>query len=252
MKYEESVVESASLPFSSTSMELLQTSVDTLLKRAYSRRQMRGRYAATAELTCILDRASPWEKAFHFKQGAGSWEGASSIIRSQLESDRPHAPVEEMTLSLSNLSGASGVQMGLFHDIQKDRRQRLVEAERQLQARMSGNHALYKVVDVAPWHPAPELRAVQVPIDASGRDGMKPLSIPTSAVVQAGPDLQPVAVRLGKRWQHVSSIEDLWSFDLWWMPEPLSRDYYRISREDGRQMTLFRDQRGACWYQQVS
>ena len=30
---------------------------------------------------------------------------------------------------------------------------------------MNGNHALYKVVDVAPWHPAPEMQAVQVPID---------------------------------------------------------------------------------------
>jgi nucleotidyltransferase/DNA polymerase involved in DNA repair len=37
LKYEESIVESTSLPFSSTSMELLQTAVDALLKRAYSR-----------------------------------------------------------------------------------------------------------------------------------------------------------------------------------------------------------------------
>ena len=253
LKYEESIIESTSLPFSSTSMGLLLAAVDTLLKRAYSRPQMRGRYAGRAVLSCILDRAPSWEKPINFKEAVGDWERASRIIRGRMESDHPQAPVEEMALSLSNLSsGASGVQMGLFRDTQKDRHLRLLEAERQLQARMNGNHALYKVVDVAPWHPAPEMQAVQVPIDPSGRDAMKPLSLPTSVAVQEGSELEPVAVRLGRRWQQVSRIDDLWSFDLWWMPTPMSRTYYRISREDGRQITLFRDQRGSCWYQQGS
>ena len=57
LKYEESITEHTSLPFSSTSMELLLTAVDTLLKRAYSRPQIRGRYAGTAVLSCILDRS---------------------------------------------------------------------------------------------------------------------------------------------------------------------------------------------------
>ena len=203
-------------------------------------------------MTCILDRASPWERAFHFKGDAGDWEKASRIIRSQLESDRPQAPVEEMTLSLGNLSGASGVQMGLFQDVRKDGERRLVEVERQIQARTNGNHALYRVVDVAPWHPAPEMRAVQVPIDSAGRDSMRPLSLPISVAVREGPDQQPVAVRLRRRWRRVARIEDLWSFDLWWMPEPLSRTYYRVLGDDGRRLTLFRDQRGDCWYRQGS
>ena len=148
LKYEESVVERTSLPFSSTSMDLLLTAVDTLLKRAYSRPQMRGRYAGKAALCCTLLRAP-------------SWERAARVVRGQLESDHPQAPVEAMALILSNLSsGASGVQMGLFPDIRKDRHWRLAEVERQLQARMNWRHALYKVVDVAPWHPAPEMRTV--------------------------------------------------------------------------------------------
>ena len=142
--------------------------------------------------------------------------------------------------------------MSLLQDVREGRERRLLEAERQMQARTAGKHALYRVVDVAPWHPAPEMRALQVPIDPAGRDGMKSLSIPTSVAVQEGPDQQPVAVRLGKRWHQVGRIDDLWSFDLWWMPTPLTRTYYRISREDGKQITLFRDQRGDCWYQQVS
>ena len=252
MKHEESIVEDMSFPFASTSMVLLFTSVDTLLKRAYSRPQMRGRYAGAAELTCILDRAPPWEKAFHFKQSAGDWERASRIIRSQLESDHPQAPVEEMALSLSNLSGASGVQVGLFRDAEKDRHRRLVDVDRQLQAQMNGSHALYKVVHVAPWHPAPEMRAVQVPIDPSGGVAIRPLSMPTLAAVREGPEREPAAVRMGHRWLQVSRIEDCWSFDLWWMPTPMTRTYYQASGEDGREITLFRDQMGDRWFQQVS
>ena len=252
MRYAESIVEHTSLPFSSTSVELLLTAVDTLLKRAYARPRVLGRYAGKAALSCILFRAPPWDKAVHFKQAVGSWERASFIIRSKLESDHPPALMEEMALTLSELTGESGTQMGLFQDIQRDRHRRLAEAESQLQARMNGKHALYRVVDVAPWHPAPEMRSLQVPIGSSGRDAMKPLFLPVSVAVREGPGHEPAAVFLGRRWQRVARIEDLWSFDLWWMPEPLTRTYYRVCREDGRRVTLFRDQRGNCWYRQGS
>ena len=58
-------------------------------------------------LSCILFRAPPWEKAVHFKQAVGSRERASFIIKGQMESDHPPAPVEEMTLVLSDFSGGS-------------------------------------------------------------------------------------------------------------------------------------------------
>ena len=117
----------------------------------------------------------------------GDWERTARIVRGQLESDHPQAPVEAMALILSNLSsGASGVQMGLFPDIRKDRHWRLAEVERQLQARMNWRHALYKVVDIAPWHPAPKMRTVQVPIDPSGEEAMRPFSMPVPVAVRGG------------------------------------------------------------------
>lgn len=60
-----------------------------------------------------------------------------------------------------------------------------------------------------------------------------------------------MAVRLEQEWQRVERIEDRWTFDLWRLPTPMSRAYYRVSREDGRQVTLFRDQRDERWYQQA-
>ena len=122
LKHEESIVEYATLPFASASLELLLAGVDTLLKRAYARPRMRGRYAGGAYLECVLYQAHPWDKQVNFKQPAGDWQRASRIVRGQLESDHPQAPVEEVTLSLSNITGESGVQLGLLPDAKHDGR----------------------------------------------------------------------------------------------------------------------------------
>ena len=244
------MVEHAPLPFSSASLELLLTAVDTLLRRAYTRPRMRGRYADGAALECVLYRAQPWRKDFRFRQSMGDWQGASRVTRRQLASDHPQSPVEEATLALSGITGESGTQLALPSDPRGDRERRLAEAERQLQARMGGRPALYRVVQVAPWHPAPEMRAMQVPLDASGAGGMRPLSEPSPVAVQEGPEGEPEAVRLGERWQRIARIEDRWCFDLWWMPQPLGRTYYRVTREDGGEVTLFRDQRENRWFRQ--
>ena len=252
LPYEEAVVEHTALPFASTSVEWLLTAVDTLLKRAYAHPRMRGRYAGRATLECVLERASPWERTVNFKQPAGSWEQAAALVRRQFERELPTAPVEEVALTLSGITGEAGTQAGLFPDAQKDRDLRLLDAERQIQARIGGNHGLYRVVDVAPWHPAPEMRAVQVPIDPSGSDGMKPLAVPVSVTVREGLYREPVAVCLGEQWHALTGIEDRWSFDLWWMPQPVSRAYYRVSRRDGGSLVLFQDRTDSCWYRQAS
>ena len=252
LPYEEAIVEHTALPFASASAEWLLTAVDTLLERAYARPRMQGRYAGRVMLECVLERAAPWERPINFKQPAGTWEQAAALVRRQMERDFPMAPVERVSLTLSHITGEARTQAGLFPDARKDRDLRLLEAERQIQARISGSHALYRVIDVAPWHPAPEMRAAQVPIDPSGDGGMRPLSTPVSVAVQEGVDREPVAVRLGEQWHALSGIEDRWSFDLWWMPQPVSRVYFRVSRRDGGSLVLFRDRTDSSWFRQAS
>ena len=251
LRYEESVIERTALPFTSASLELLLTATDTLLRQAYAQPRMQGRYAGGAELECILHRAHSWRKDFRFKQAMGDWERASRILRGQLEHDHPQAQVEEVILALSHLTGDSGIQLSLLADLRGDRERRLAQAERQLQARTGGKPALHRVVEVAPWHPAPEMRTMQVPLDASGPGTMKPLSLPIPAEVREGSEGEPAAVLLGERWQRVTRVEDLWCFDLWWMPQPMTRTYYRVGGEDGREATLFRDQRENRWFRQA-
>ena len=91
---------------------------------------------------------------------------------------------------------------------------------------------------------------MQAPLDQAGAGGIRPLLSPVPVLVREHPDHRPAAVRVGNYWRRVDRIAERWSFDLWWLPRPLTRTYYRVDREDGRQVVLFRDQREDRWYQQ--
>ena len=169
-----------------------------------------------------------------------------------MEDDHPQGAVEDVTLTLDNLTGESGVQMGLLPDVRESGRRQLIEVERGLRVRTGGKPALYRIVEAVPRHPAPEMRTLRVPIDSSESAELKPVSGPVAVVVEEGRGRKPVSVRFGNRWRRVACIEEEWGFDLWWMSRPLTRSYYRVRYEDGVDLTLFRDERAGCWYRQGS
>ena len=246
----ETIVEHTSLPFSSTSLDLLLTVVDTLLARAFSRSSMRGRYAGKAVLKCALETGPTWTREFFFKGGAGNRDRAFSVIRPRLEEEHPAGPIEDVILTVDDLTGESGTQMGLMPDVREVNARRLADVERDLRTRMGGTPSLYRVVGVAPWHPAPEMRTLRVPVDSSSRDQVRPMSSTVPVVVREGRDREPEAVQWNNKWCKVSRIDEQWGFDLWWMSRPMTRSYYRVRAENGLEVTLFRDDRGGCWYRQ--
>jgi len=244
------IQETISLPAAGVSLPLLYIAVDRLLQRAYARPSMQGRYSWSALLSCALDRAATWEQTCHFRTGADDWKRVAETIKRRLEREHPPAPVEAMTITLSGLSGASNIQPSLFPDLRADRERRLLEIERQLQARLNGVRALHRLVEVAPWHPAAELRTAQVSIDPDAADSMRPLSNLEAIEVKENLAQELLAVRHGQRWRRIVRIDDRWSFDLWWQPTPMVCSYYRVSQDDGQQLTLFHDEQAARWYRQ--
>ena len=146
----ETIVERTSLPFSSASIELLITMVDTLLARAFSRPSMRGRYAGKAVLECALETGPTWTMEFSFKGGVGNRKQALSIVKARLEDEHPSGLVEDMTLTLDDLTGESGVQLGLLPEARESDRRRLVEMDRDLRAHTGGSPALYRVGGLPP------------------------------------------------------------------------------------------------------
>ena len=243
------IVEGMAMPFQTASLDALQAALDVLLKRAFARPWMRGRCTSQVAVSCVLSRMPPWEHTFHINPGAQNWEQASYVIGTQLDAALPEAPIEEVTLTLSHFTRAGGLQRGLLDKAPDDRKQRLEEVEQRLATRFGG-HAIYQVVEVAPWHPAPERRALQISLNVTGQDAIKPVSAPTPVSVREGRRQQPIAVQLKERWLDVEFISDRWTFDLWWLPQPLTRTYYEVVAGDGRHATLFRDQQDNCWYRQ--
>ena len=254
--FEESVVEETSLPFNSTSIELLLVAVDTLLRRGYARPELGGRVVGAAALQGRARGWPSWELAVAFKEPVGRWEDAAALIRNRMELEPPQIPVEDVTLTLSDFRGGTGMQMGLFEDVRETAGRRVMEMEKRLQVRMNGNHVLHRIAEVAPWHPAPEMRALQIPIDPAKRDDMRPLHAPARVAVREGSGGEPVEVELGRRWRRVVRVADRWTFDLWWLAQPITRAYYRVglagdgSGSDDGQVTLFRDEREGVWYRQ--
>ncbi|MDE0603812.1 MAG: hypothetical protein OXI18_05350 [bacterium] len=250
LAFEEPVVERTSLSFHSSSMEALLVAVDTLMQRAFARPDVRGRHAGTVHLLCAAPGWPMWERNVSFKQPVSTWERASELVRNRLEADPPRRPVEDVTLTLSDFTGESVAQLTLLKDARRDRLGQIMEADRRLRPLMGGSHALYRIAGVAPWHPMPEMRYLQTPIDPSAQDTVRPLLTPKPVDVREDADGEPRSLRAGRCWREVARIDDRWIFDLWWLPKPVARSYYRVDPGDGRLITLFRDCIDSRWYRQ--
>jgi hypothetical protein len=86
-----------------------------------------------------------------------------------------------------------------------------------------------------------------------GADSFRPLNPPIPVEVRENAKLWPLAVRLKGSWLKVVSIDDLCNIDEeWWRERPVVRMYYRVSTEDGRQITIFRDMLDGAWYRQYA
>ncbi len=84
----------------------------------------------------------------------------------------------------------------------------------------------------------------------SGAGAIKPVDTPAAVRVEQGRGEQPVRIHLGD-WQQVMAIQDQWRIDdEWWRERPISRMYYRVLLEDGRETTVFQDLVTSGWYKQ--
>ena len=245
-----SVVEHASLPFSSTSIELLLVTTDILLQRAYSRPQLWRRLAGSITISATVTGSVPWTQAIRFKEPVGEWQSAARLLRDRIEAQPPDTPLEDLTLTVEDIRAESGRQLGLLEDARDRRLDRIADMDRKLRTLMNGTPPLHHIVEISPWHPVPEMRALKVPVDPSHSDALSPLHSPLPVEVREGQDHRPLAVQLRRNWQEICGIDDCWEFDLWWLPKPITRSYFCVVDGKGQRLVLFRDEREGCWYRQ--
>ena len=245
---ETEVVEEQSLPFGCDSLDVLAETCSRLLRRAYSRPALRGRSAGRVDLLCPVYVSAPWQRTVNFQEPIGDWERAARVVRGKLQAAPPDAPVDGVTLTVSGISSAQGWQPGLFPDFRGMREARILSAERRLQTRLESGAVLHRVSAVAPWHPVPERRAVQTPVDPMA-PGVRPFLVPKAVDVREAPDGQPVSVLLRRGWRDVEQVLCSWSVGLWWLPRPVERVYWRVELSGGVGMALFRVPDGR-WFRQ--
>ena len=250
LKAATSITEHASLPFSSTSIELLLATADILLQRAYSKPHLLRRLAGSMTLVSTVIGGAPWTHKIRFKEPVGEWQSASRLLRDRIEAHPPDAPLEDLTLTVGDIRAESGRQLGLLEDARDRRHERITDIDRKLRAKMRNVPALHRIVDVAPWHPVPEMRALKVPVDPSHSDAFTPLHSPLPVDVRESQGRLPLAVQSKKGWQEIHDIDDYWEFDLWWLPQPITRSYFCVVDDIGQRLVLFRDEREGCWYRQ--
>jgi nucleotidyltransferase/DNA polymerase involved in DNA repair len=160
---EETVSEFLTFPSPTITRNAIATAAEALLRRAFARKETRGRYVRTATLESEIYRRPPWIKEFVFKEPAGSWDRAFPVINYSLESVTLEGPLEDMKLTLAGLTGETGRQGSLLTEVRQH--DQLREMVRQMEALGNRVSPLYQIRNLEPWSRIPERRQAMIRFD---------------------------------------------------------------------------------------
>ena len=152
-RLEEEVSSSISFPIPTTNLEPLLMALDHLSTRLFSQPEMRGRYARVALLEGQVVRKPAWQRRIIFKVPVGEKSRAYFVLKSVVADVALPGPLEEVRLTLKELTGESGRQESLFRDVR--RRDQLRETVAQLKV-AQGRNPIYQVREMEPWSRIPE------------------------------------------------------------------------------------------------
>jgi len=159
-KWEEPVTESLTFPAPVASLEPILLSTEMLLGQAFARPTMRGRGVRVATLQGNVFRNPPFVRRVAFKQPLASKEAAYFVLKSALEKVRLPGPLEDLSLTLTGLTGEAVQQVSYLTEVR--RREQLREAVQHLKVCLGGKAPLYQIRMVEPWSRIPERRMALV------------------------------------------------------------------------------------------
>jgi hypothetical protein len=97
------------------------------------------------------------------------------------------------------------------------------------------------------------------PLSGGGSDPAPPgsvgrlrsLNAPVRVQVRLGRDDAPARIVLRGRARTVAGVQERWRIDEgWWWERPVSRTYWRLVLDDGRQVTVYEDEVDHTWWTQ--
>ena len=149
-KRNEAVVETLTFPVPTANLGPLLMAVDNLLRRLFARPEMRGRYTRLATLRGSVSNKPAWQRRVVFKTPVGDKSRAYRMLKAALENMTLTGPLEDVTITLDELTGETGLQESLFLEVR--RREQLRQTVAQLR-------------EVEPWSRIPERRLALVTYD---------------------------------------------------------------------------------------
>ena len=155
---EEPIKESLTFPSPVITQEAILAAVEILITRAFLRPEVYGKNIRGVTLKSNVIRHPTWQKQFTFKDPTPNVKKAYQIIKNSFDNIKIPGPLEDITLSISGLSGESGIQTSLFTDIRK--RAQLREMMNLLESQLGHKPPIYQVKDIEPWSRTPERRQV--------------------------------------------------------------------------------------------
>jgi DNA polymerase-4/protein ImuB len=170
------IVERLAFPAPVDTLDPLVAAARTLLQRALSRSEARGRAARGLRLSVETEDGRVWKREVTFREPVGSGERMLVALRPRIEAGAGDgspsavpAPFVQVELALLDLCGESALQGKLFggewgHGPHVQAGERLAAAARQLKARY-GRPVLGKVMEVEPWSRLPERRFALIDYD---------------------------------------------------------------------------------------
>ncbi len=150
------VSESLSFPDATVNLSTIVPGIESLLTRAFSRPVMANRYARRADLQAQVFRRPPWKLDVAFREPVGTRNHALFAIKAKMDNVDIPGPLEDMRLTLSELSGEAWQQESMWKEVQQA--EHLRQAVSQLRARLGVPPPIYQVRELEPWSRIPERR----------------------------------------------------------------------------------------------
>ena len=157
---ETEVSEMVTFPSPAATLHTILPATEMLLGRAFAHPSIRGRSVRAASVEGRVLHKPSWTKHFAFKTPINSKEKALPVLKNGLEITKLPGSLEDLRLTLSGISGESGVQSSLFSQVRKQ--EQLRDMMRQLEVRLCTKPPIYKVIDLEDWSRIPERRRALV------------------------------------------------------------------------------------------
>lgn len=162
-KPRESINEYLELPSPTTTLNTVLIAIEIVLDNLFSQPKLRGRYIRTATLELGVLHGITWVRKFAFKAPIGNKDKMLYALKNSLENSTFEGPLENVKITLSDLTAAYGIQASLFSDVQ--RQEQLRQIISQLHMKINNDTAIYKIKDIEPWSRIPERRHALVPLN---------------------------------------------------------------------------------------